>query len=316
MEDETDTLGLEPGTDNVEPSADDTAEDWDFFDPETDTDEAPEPEATEDEEGETAEQPDGEEEPAEDSTEEQEDDQPPAEASQDAVVTLADGSTTTVAELAKGHMRQADYTRKSQELANQRTTVTAQAEQLANTLEAFIDFVSASLPAAPDANLAYTDPNKYVAQKAQHDAAMAKVQELVALGQKPKDVTSAMSENDRRDLIARENASLAEAFPETATQQGRAKFFGDVQKVASDLGFSNEELSQVTDHRIFALAHWAQKGKAAEAAKATARTKVKAAAPAKPNRPAKGAAASGNRDAMSRLMKSGSLEDAALIDFD
>lgn len=310
MEDETDTLGLEPGTDNVAPSADDTAEEWDFFDPETDTDEAPEPEATEDEEGETDEQPE------EDSEEPQEEDQPPVEAAQDAIVRLADGSTVTVAELAKGQMRQADYTRKSQELANQRTTVTAQAEQLATTLEAFIDFVTASLPAAPDANLAYTNPNQYVAQKAQHDAAMAKVQELVALGQKPKDVTAAMSENDRRDLIARENASLAEAFPETATQEGRAKFFGNVQKVANDLGFSTEELQQVTDHRVFALAYWAQKGKAAEAAKATARKKVQAAAPAKPNKPAKGANVSKNRDAMSRLMKTGSLDDAALIDFD
>lgn len=317
MDDETDTSGFEPGTDNVDTSGTDTPFEWDYHDPddEPDTAEVAAEEGTADEEGAAEEQPEPE---GEEDSNEGAEDQPPAEASMDAVVRLADGTETTVAELTKGHMRQADYTRKSQELATQRQTVSEQASQLENTLNAFIDHLSAIVPAAPDAQLAYTDPQKFMAQKAQHEAAMAKVQELVQLGNAPKQVQQGMNENDQRELIMRENQSLAEMFPETGTKDGRQRFFGDVQQVANELGFSNEELSQATDHRLFALAHWAKKGMEAEKAKTTARDKVQRASPApapnKPGQPARNA--NRNRDAMKKLSRNGRLEDALNVDFD
>lgn len=318
MADETDTSGLESETDNVIPSETDTPFEWDYFDPDEDqpdTEEVTADEGTEDEAGETEEQPEPE---GEEDSEETAEDQPPAEASPDAVVRLADGTETTVAELTKGHMRQADYTRKSQELSTQRQTVSEQASQLENTLNAFIDHLSAIVPAMPDANLAYSDPQRFNAQKAQHDAAMAKVQELIQLGNTPKQVQQGMSDTDRRDLIARENQSLVEMFPETGTKDGRERFFGDVQQVAHELGFSNEELTSQTDHRLFALAHWAKKGMEAEKARSTAKAKVQkakpAAAPSKPGQPARNA--NRNRDAMKKLGRSGSMKDALAVDFD
>lgn len=307
----------EAGTEPVETSDYDTSDALTYWDPDEDEQDTPEDQAaeeTEDEEGAAEEQPEPE---GEEGSEEGAEDQPPAEASMDAVVRLADGTETTVAELTKGHMRQADYTRKSQELATQRQTVSEQASQLENTLNAFIDHLSAIVPAAPDAQLAYIDPQKFMAQKAQHEAAMAKVQELVQLGNTPKQVQQGMSENDRRELVMRENQSLAEMFPETGTKDGRQRFFGDVQQVANELGFSNEELSQQTDHRLFALAHWAKKGMEAEKAKTTAKAKVQKAKPAAPNKPGQPARnANRNRDAMKKLSRSGSIEDALAIDFD
>lgn len=318
MENEINNLA-EAGTEPVESSDYDTSEPLTYWDPDEDEQDTPEEqdgEETEDEAGETEEQPEPED--GEEDSEETAEDQPPAEASPDAVVRLADGTETTVAELTKGHMRQADYTRKSQELSTQRQTVSEQASQLENTLNAFIDHLSAIVPAMPDANMAYSDPQRFNAQKAQHDAAMAKVQELIQLGNTPKEVQQGMSDTDRRDLIARENQNLAEMFPETGTQDGRAKFFGDVQQVAHELGFSNEELSQQTDHRLFALAHWAKKGMEADKAKTTAKAKVQkakpAAAPNKPGQPARNA--NRNRDAMKKLGRSGSMKDALAVDFD
>ena len=106
-------------------------------------------------------------------------------------------------------------------------------------------------------------------------------------------------------------------FPETSGGKTREAFFNGVQSAASDLGFSNAELSAIRDPRVFALAHWAAKGMAAEKARATAKAKVAAAPPATPRKPGQGARqANGNAEAMRKLARSGSLRDALAVDWD
>lgn len=318
MADETDTSDIESETDNVETSADDTSDEWDYYDPDLDgpdTEGVAETDETEDEEADEADTPDEE---ASEEPEDEPDDQPAPKATEDATVSLADGTETTVGELIKGHMRQADYTRKAQELANTRKTLEADASRIETITNAFVDHLANLMPPEPDPGLIYSDPTKYSQQKAIYDQSLAQVQKLVELGSQPKEVTQKLSEEDHRSMIAEENSRLVSMFPEAGTQDGRQKFFGNVQAVANDLGFSTEELQQVTDHRIFALAHWAQKGMAAEKAKASAKAKVEKAPKAPPRKPGQGARKTGrgNRDAMTKLGKTGRLSDALNVDFD
>lgn len=308
MTDEPDNTPLdEDVTDNVKTSDDDTAEDFDYFDPDEDTEEAEPTDAPDDEDDAT----EGEAEEAEP------EEAPKVYADETATVKLADGTEIPVAELIQGRMRQQDYTRKTQELANERKAVSADVERMKSITKAFVDHISALVPEAPPHSLALTDPGSYTAQKAQHDAAMAQVQQLIEMGNAPKEISAAMSEADDKKQLQEANQRLIEMFPEIASGPARETFFNGVQSVANDLGFSNADLSAVRDPRMFALAHWAAKGMAAEKAKATAKAKVAKAPPATPRKPGQGARqASGNAEAMRKLAKSGSLRDALAIDFD
>lgn len=301
--DEHDNLAA-AGTDAVEPSDTDTAPEWDFYDPDEDQDtEGAQPTDAPDDEAETAA-------PLE------EEQAAPVYADEKAKVKLADGSEVDVGELVRGHLRQADYTRKSMAVAEQRKQAEAHASQLEGVLNAFTDFLASQIPDEPSPALALRSPGEYTAQKAQREAALAQVQKLIDLGRAPKEVKSAMTQEAHRELLATENARLADLFPETGTQTGREKFFGNVRAAADAIGFTAQELSQATDHRLFALAHWAQKGMAAAKAEAAAKAKAAKAPPAMAPKP--GALGDGrkNRDAMKRLSRTGSLRDALAIDWE
>jgi antitoxin component HigA of HigAB toxin-antitoxin module len=296
----------EQGTDNAQAQADDKAPDWDYYDPDEEQDpvDAPEPEATDDGTAEAEEAPETAEEPAE------------TEAPLDAVVTLADGTKAKVADLAQGYLRQQDYSRKTQELANERKALKANVQSLEQTFQVFVDHLTGLVPEPPPPALALTNPSQYTAQKAQYEAALAQVKKLVEIGQKPKELAGALSKEERRTLVAEENRRLAERFPETASQQGRQKFFNEVAEVATGLGFSLEELGQISDHRLFALAHYARKGMAAEQAQKVAAQKVAKAPPVAPRKPGQGVARNGNAEAMKRLNRTGSIKDAMHVDWD
>lgn len=299
MTDETDNTFDEDVTDNVETSDDDTASEYDYFDPDEDTEEAVEQDAPDDE---------GEAEPeATDVATEA----VSAYAEDTAVVKLSDGTEMPVAELKNGYLRQSDFTRKTQEVANERKTMQADVERMQRITTAFVDHLTALVPDPPSPSLAMTDPAKYVSQKAQHEAAMGQVQKLIEMGSVSKEVGAAMSGADKQRQIQEANARLVEMFPEAASGKGREAFFNGVQSAANDLGFTNDDLTAVRDPRVFALAHWAAKGMAAEKAKATAKAKVAAAPPATPRKPGQGARQpNGNVEAMRKLRTDDSFENA------
>ena len=305
---EPDNTFDEDVTDNAPPTSDDdTANELTYYDPDDDLD---------NDDADTSDTPDDEGE-AEPEATDVATEAVAAYAEDTAVVKLSDGTEMPVAELKNGYLRQSDFTRKTQEVANERKTVQADVERMQRITTAFVDHLTALVPDPPSPSLAMTDPAKYVSQKAQHEAAMGQVQKLIEMGSVSKEVGAAMSGADKQRQIQEANARLVEMFPEAASGKGREAFFNGVQSAANDLGFSNDDLTAVRDPRVFALAHWAAKGMAAEKAKAAAKAKVAAAPPATPRKPGQGARqANGNAEAMRRLTRSGSIHDAVKIDWD
>jgi hypothetical protein len=180
-----------------------------------------------------------------------------------------------------------------------------------------VDHLVGNVPDAPDPSLAYSDPAKYWADKAKHDAALTQVQKLIELGQAPKQIKQTLTEADRDKMTSTMERNLVDMFPKVATKDGREKFFADVNTVAAELGIPTDELKQVTDHRLFALAHWAKIGMDSQKARASAKAKAQAAPPATPRKPGTGARkANGNAEAMKRLSRTGSIRDAVNIDWD
>jgi hypothetical protein len=299
--DEPDTP-LESGTDNVTPESD-TAEDLTtYWDPDDDQD-TPEdvPEAATDEGTEESEP-----------TEEAEDLAP----EEPAQISLPDGTKVTLDEAVKGYLRQSDYTRKATELATTRKALEADLQTVEGITQTFIDHLTKMVPPEPDMAMALRDPNGYVKAKAQYDAAMAQIKQLIDIGKQPKQIGEKLNKADQQAKIAAENAALAEKFPMAATPEGRQKFFASAAEAAQQAGFSMDDLQGVSDHRLFVLAHWANEGLKAAKARETAKAKVANVPPAAPRKPGQPAQANRNADAMRKLAQSGSIRDALKVDWE
>lgn len=311
MNTQSDDLSFEEDlTDKSELSENDDLSEVEQFDPDEfqDDEEAELEEGTDDEADETE---------ADNEAEGQEaEDQPEAAAlPDDTVVTMPDGSSLSLKELKDSPMLKADHTRKTQELSNQKATVTATAERLTRMTEGLVDYLSKMMPEEPTLALNATDPVLYAQQKNNYDASMAQLQQLIEASNGPKDVVKEMSAAERHAAAVEGNARLIEMFPEAANGESRTKFFEGVAQSASKLGFSQQELSSVTDPRVFALAHWAQKGMAAEQATAKAKQKVAKAPPTAPKKPSTrdGNVSAKRAEARKRLATDDSIENAVAL---
>lgn len=240
-------------------------------------------------------------------------------ATDDATVELPSGEKLKVGELKSGYMRDRDYRHKTTELANKRRDLETLSTRVTDSVNAIADLLVKQIPPAPDASLAMTDPARYVADKAMHDAMMGQVYAVIEQAKAPKDAVNKLSDEQRQELLQSENAKLAEAFPQSAKPETRKQFFADAMGTAAELGFTPDEIGKAVDHRFYKMAHYARLGMQAEQAKAKAVQKVINVPPVVPNKRAAGATASklrANQDAMKRLAQTGSIHDAALIDFD
>lgn len=314
MKDEINTPA-DAGTEDVQTDQTETAPDWDFFDPDEDTEETAETEATDDDGTETDDDPEATEAKTDDEAEEGEEEGEEQE-SEPEYFDLPDGTKVERDEVVKGYLRQSDYTRKSTEVAEYRKSIEAESSRIQGITETFVEHLSKLVPQAPDPELALTDPNAYTRQKAQHEAAVAQVQKLIEVGEQAKEAGEALSEADRQKTLAEENRKLAEKFPATTNPKGRDAFFSGAAEAAKELGFSMEELGQVSDHRMFALAHWANEGMKAAKARDTAKQKAAKAPPATPTKPGQPKKQNRNAEAMRKLARSGSIRDALAVDFD
>lgn len=309
MTDETNDPPEQGGIDRVELSDTDNPESLDFYDPEEDAVGGPGQEGTDDEADEAS---------AEDEAEGQEaEDQPEAEGlADDAVVKMDDGTELTLGDLKQSPMLKADYTRKTQLVAQERRAAQADAQRIEAVTRSLVDNLSNMIPDEPGPELARTNPNAYTAQLAQYQHSMRFLQEIVNASEASKEVNKGISEREKREKVNAEFRALAEAAPEVRTDQGREKFFADVADVATQLGFDRSELGSITDHRLFVMAHWAKKGMEADRKGKIAKGKAQKAPPVAPRKPSTGRQVSDNRAAMRKLAKTGSFEDALSVDFD
>lgn len=315
----------------LDPSTDiDNPDNWDYADPD---DEEGQPEETqeagtgseqdelseeaaqaaaEDEEAES-EQSDNDEETTDEDSQEQTDDEDPD--AKPATFKLSTGEEISEEQFTQERMMKADYTRKTQEVAESRRTVVAQAQQLQAQIGKLSEFIAANLPPPPDANLAYTDPNAFTAQKAMYDQQVAQVQQLLSIDESPKALVNEINQTDLDAKRADENTKLALRFPQAATDEGLKEFQAEAVKTAKAMGFTDEEANGTLDHRIYTAMHYAGLGLKAEKAKVTAKRKI-AAAPDTKSAPVKQRKASTPNNAMQKLRKTGSIHDAVNIDFD
>lgn len=238
---------------------DDQAEELESDDSDTTDDElqAPDEEAGEDDEGETGE--DDQAEGDDDTTEDPESEQGRFVAD-NAKVKLEDGSVVSISDLKKGSLLHADYTRKTQEVAELRRSFETQSDSVKQAEQQITEqreYMSALLqsiaPQAPDPNMLKTDPMGYLSQKEAYESFTQHLDYLRQQSTQTQQQRQQESEAKRVERVKTEWGSLLEKQPEFKDKTKFQEFEADAIKFGSEVyGFSLSELSQLipTDHRM------------------------------------------------------------------
>ncbi len=227
-----------------------------------------------------------------------------------------------IKELRSGYMRQADYSRKTAELARQRDEVSEKTRQAIETertqylqqLQQTHDLLfETAAPELKDVNwnhLATNDAFEYVRLRNRADQI---TQALSSIQAKQKEVAAKQSQEQtalRQKAVTQARATLEADIPGF-----NDALYQSLMKAGEKFGYKPEEIGNWIDPRAIKLLHAATQGQPAIPAKPSADKKIVTV----PKTLKSGASAENSlgqqrqADAMKRLEKSGSIQDAAAV---
>lgn len=213
-------------------------------------DEAPEGETLESAEEDADEQPEVEE-------PEQEEDGPQILTTDEYGDVLVDvnGEQTSLSDLVQGTLRQADYTRKTQELSQQRKEWEAKIKEKEAELAEREQQLSQQDDPEPDwVKLAEEDPLGWASEKARWDAKQRERAE------RQKQAT-ARKQEQLQNFVNETMTKAVEVVPEWSDPKKFNEGVDARKAVALEAGFTAEEYSSTPDFRIAVLLQWAAEGK-------------------------------------------------------
>ena len=239
-------------------------------DPETDLKEEDQAQDDATEEAETEEGDPEAEEATEEAAEETDEEDGPQEevsagkfAADTANVRLKDGTVISVQDLKRGFLSQQSFTRGTQENAKEREALASQKaefEQHARSLQEQRDFIlqvaQQYVPQPPDRTLldrnsANFDPITYAALKAEYDDKMDALNKLHHGSKADQERIAKEQERQNQDKRAAEVQRLVEAMPELAKPEVQKKFWAESIETMAKYGFSQEEMNETIDHRVY-----------------------------------------------------------------
>lgn len=237
-----------------------------------------------------------------------------------AVITLSDGTALTLEEVEKGVLRQADYTRKTTELAREREQVTAfqsalneRAQTVNQASQKLVELVHMLIPPEPAAALAQQNPGEYVRQKAMREAALNEISGFLSVKDQAGEAVQSLTQEQLQHQKRAEDERLVKAMPKLKDPAALAKFEADVKSTAKGFGFDDAVIDATTDHRVRMAMYYAGIGMRAVQNQAAAKRRVAVPQPGKP--PAAAAPVDQNKKAMRRLIQTGSFQDALKLNF-
>lgn len=222
-----------------------------------------------------------------------------------------------LAELRNGYQREADYSRKTQEVAEQRKAVESefvalQAER-AQHIQAIDQLgwvLRQSIEGADFEELRESDPAEYAArmedrrQKIEHFQRMGQQREALAAQEQ------ALQQEQLQERLNVEDKLLLDALPEWKDESKRREGSQRVSSYLADLGFAAEEINNVVDHRLITLAEKARQfDELKKQAPVVKKKVIKTPKLQKPTAPSK--ADSKTTAAVKRVKQTGKVDDVA-----
>lgn len=167
--------------------------------------------------------------------------------------------------LSKALLRNADYTQKTQSLAEQRKAFEQHAQAVAqernfyaNHVSQIVQQLSANIQQLPSdaqlAQLAKTDPAAYVQARAERDVKIQELQQAQQIQQQIEYQKQIDSERNFAQTLEHERNSLLTKLPEWKNEKVAAKEKSDIAGYLTAEGYTQEDLSGLTDHRALLIA--------------------------------------------------------------
>lgn len=229
--------------------------------------------------------------------------------------------TVTLEEAAKGYQRQQDYTRKTQELAEQRRQVETERQQVAEKAARFADglkvvekFLTESAPPEPDWDaLQKSDPAEFAAKWAEAQRHKAKLEAVTKEREEAERTAQEAKRQQFAEFVQAERKKLLEVVPTWADEKVAREEFAKLHAFGKSRGFSDEDLNGMVDSRAIlvlrdAMRYANLKAQPAQPQKRAAVTALKPAATVT----TPGQTSDITRQKQ-RLAKTGRVEDAAHI---
>jgi len=230
------------------------------------------------------------------------------------------GEVIPLEEVQRSYERQADYTRKTQDLASQRKeleaereSINAEREHLKRMLEmqATTEQSDERTPEQWE-QFADEDPLGYITARAKFDAKQQAAQASQAERQRLSQVEMQQQQQKMAEHVQKEQAKLVEAIPELKGENA-SQYKANILTYMQGSGYSKDEAASLLDHRAVVVLDKARKYDELQSKKGVVAKKVKG----KPRviRPgvkksAKASTQAANKKARSKLRKSGSVDDA------
>ena len=205
----------------------------------------------------------------EDSEESDEEEVPEEEGSEHDVYTVkvnGEDHEVTAEELIKGYSRQSDYTRKTQELSEYRKQLDQAAEyyqsEIAQTQQArqhYVDSVAnaiqsnyAGLQKFADTDwekLKTEDREEYLTRRDEYREAQDHIGRLQQQQSQVQQEQQAEFQQQHAQVVRDEHSKMVSILPEWGDSSKRKEIANEIKSFALSKGYSQEELSQLVDHR-------------------------------------------------------------------
>ena len=226
-------------------------------------------------------------------------------------------------ELIRGYQREADYTRKTQKLAEERKLVESEFQQVRGEREQYAQILGQLQqklqefePPEPDWNrLEVEDPTEYARQWTSHQRRNQQKYAVQAEQDRLNQVRQVELQKFMQQTMATEVSRLKEKIPEwNSPEKARAEGKA-LLEYGQNLGFSEQELSTITDSRALLALHKAWKYDQMMSKRPEFQAKIKK-APKMVTPGSAGSVSSKSSDinnAKKRLAQTGSVRDAASL---
>jgi hypothetical protein len=249
-----------------------------LLEPEEEKPQEEETEPTEVEESQPEEEDESFEEEEEEESEEDESEPADEEAEEELYAVTVDGEEVGVnlEELMKGYSRQSDYTKKTQQVAEDRreieslqekynseiAQIQAERNQYVQMLGNIVQQSSGELEKFTNVDwqsLKENDPIEYVTKREEFREAQEKIQGIQQQQAQAQRAQQAEMSRARATMLQEERGKLIEALPEMGSDEARPGKVKELQTYALGQGFTQEELDGLIDHRSVIVLEKARK---------------------------------------------------------
>lgn len=225
-------------------------------------------------------------------------------------------------EVVKGYSRNADYTQKTQKLAEERKAFQSEAEAVraerqkyATDLKQLEEFLASTTPAEPDWDtLRAGDPAVFAATYAAWDQRQKQLDAVARTRAEAEQRVNADRVAQLQEHLKAEAAKLVEVIPAWKNAEVAKKEKTEIAEYARSQGFTDDDLKGLTDHRVIKILRDAARFQKAEKQKPAIRERIEQ---AKVATPGSSEAARPRVTELTRrkqaLAKTGSLADAGAV---